>query len=387
MHLRRGSLLVVSAAAIVGLAACDSSVIAPTAPPDQPSRMIICDVEHPDCNVPPPPPIATNGRFGVDGGGLDNPNLTGAQVRRILGHAKQSGAGFVLDVIYWDFAQPTWGQFDPGYMASVDTFVTAAIDSGLTPYIKFQRSPAWARLCYAGSTDCDSTSTVDSPPHPAMFNAWKDFISGVLDRYPQVKYWGVWNEPNTGFLNYNGYANWFDAYSLLFHYAADVIQSKPGRVIVGPELGWGYSDRGLSPEAEFQNFVNQMAWRFRPQDVLSFHYYNPGNLLPGRVSLLESYATSAGLSQNEIWVTEAGDGYAAGEGSDDWYQARSVTDFYQGLLTSPTRQWTKLFKFALWNESDFELIRNADTATPTFRPAYFCYQSLARNFTLAAGCN
>ena len=390
MPLRTRSSLTMATLAVVGLAACDSQLIAPTVPAGPSTSITSCPIDNPDECLPPPPPppppITTNPKFGVVGGGLDDPHLTPTQVRRIIGHAKRSGAGFVLDVIYWDFAQPTWGQFDPVYMASVDTFVKATIDSGLTPYIKFQRSPAWARLCYAGSTDCDSTSTVDSPPHPAMFNAWKDFISAVLDRYPQVQYWGIWNEPNSGFLNHNGYANWLDAYYLLFAYAADVIQSKPGRVIVGPELGWGYSDRGLSPETEFQNFVNALSYRFRPQDVLSIHFYNSGSLLPGRISLLESYATNAGLSQNQIWVTEAGDGYAAGEGSDDLYQARSVTDFYESFLSSSIPQWTKLFKFSLWHDSSFELIRNADTSTPTFRPAFFCYQALARNLTVPSNC-
>lgn len=399
MRFRTFSSLTTAAVAILSLSACESRLIAPTAPPAHPTNMIVCPIDDPSsCDPPPPPPpsITTNPKFGLVGGGLDDPHLTSTQVRRILGHAKQSGAGFVLDVIYWDFAQPTWGQFDPSYMASVDTFVTAAIDSGLTPYIKFQHTPDWVRLC--PGPDCDPNSTVDSPPHPALFNAWQSFISDVLDRYPQVKYWGVWNEPNgfsvdtvtgdtTRFLNHNGYATWFDAYYLLFASAADVIQSKPGRVIVGPELGWGPSDRGLSPETEFANFVNALNYRFRPQDILSVHFYGPASDLATRIPVLERSATNAGLSANQIWVTEVGDGSSAAEGSDDSYQAHSVTAFYQTFLSSSVPQWTKLFKFSLWNIWEFELIRNANTASPTFRPAYFCYQALARQFTLPNGCN
>jgi len=325
--------------------------------------------------------LAANPRVGLVVAGLVDSNLSDQQVQSALQQAKQSGAQFVREVFYWDKMQPTGPSFDPTYLAAAERFVREATNAGLTPYITLQNSPPWVRAAGTNAT---------YPPSPDMWIWWRNFVSDVVNHFPQVTYWGVWNEPNdAGFLAVSSsYKDWFDEYYLLFGYAADAIQAAPGRVIAGPELGGGYSSRGLSPETEFQNFANALNYRFRPQDVLTVHFYGafPYSAwdLERRMESYNNSAAGAGLS-NQIWLTEAGWGVWE---TDDIDQALVLTRMYQKVASTSASRWTKVFKFHAWAPvENRHLVTNASSGSPTYRPAYSCLQALANGWPLPAVCS
>jgi cellulase (glycosyl hydrolase family 5) len=331
--------------------------------------------------------FASNPQVGLVVAGLVDAKLSDQQVQSALQQAKQAGAQFVREVFYWDQMQPTGPSFDPAYLAAAERFVQKAINVGLTPYITLENSPPWARHCTAdGTADCDPAY----PPASDMWIWWRNFVSDVVNHFPQVTYWGVWNEPNdVGFLKISpSYRDWFDEYYLLFAYAADAIQAAAGRVIAGPELSSGVSSRNLTPEAEFQNFVNALGYRLRPQDILTVHFYGSWPYsawdLEHRMLSYNSSAAGAGLS-NQIWLTEAGWGVWE---TDDIDQALVLTRIYRKLLSTSASRWTKVFKFHLWAPiENLQIVTNALSANPTFRPAYLCLQALANGWPLPELCN
>lgn len=335
--------------------------------------------------------FAANPKVGVVVAGLVDPNLSDTQVQNALAYARQSGAQFVREVFYWNQMQPTGPSFDPVYLAAAERFVQEAISAGLTPYITLQNSPPWVRHCTTdGDISCDPAgSNASYPPSPDMWIWWRNFVSDVVNHFPQVTYWGVWNEPNAAeFLGISpSYGNWFEEYYQLFAYAADAIHAAPGRAIAGPELASGMSSRNWTPEEEFANFVNRLNFCFWPQDILSVHFYgalpNSAQDLEQRMANYNNSAAGAVLS-NQIWLTETGWGIWE---TNDTDQARVLTRIYQQLATTSASRWTKAFKFHLWAPiEDRHLIVNALTGSPTFRPAYSCLQAFANGWPLPAVC-
>jgi hypothetical protein len=324
--------------------------------------------------------------------GLAGEGMAPTEVRRLLGYAKRAGISIIRHTVFWYEAQPTVPAFDPTYLAQLDTFVKAASDSGLIVYLNPYGSPLWARC---EDPECTGQATSPAwPPHPNHILAWNDFISGLMARYdgtvagrPRVQYWGFWNEPNTeDFLHTAGYSSWLEAYRPIFEWGVDAVR-RYGRSIAGPELAWGLSSRGLSPQTEFRNFVFGLGYWLQPQDILTTHYYGNASGLAADIPQLHNSAVEGQLGDREIWVTEMSDGDDAREGSDDIYQAQTVTSMYQAAMSTSVPQWTRSFKYDLFWDPHKQLIRDGWTPTPNPRPAYYCMQALALGSTRPSYCD
>jgi hypothetical protein len=324
---------------------------------------------------------ASADRYGVnvigltDVGGPDD-------VRRTVGVVRQGGFKWARLPFWWVHMQPTGPTFDPAVMSKYRVAVQALLDSGITPYVTLEYTPPWPRHCdYEGQRpDC----TQFHPPASDMWIWWRNFVGATLDSFPEINHWGIWNEPNIDyFLRPLPDTTWFDAYFLLYAYAADAIHARSGKIMAGPELADGTSSRGWSPEAEFSNWVSRMNYMIRPQDVITVHRYNNR---AGLVSLLQNYSNSAqaaGLA-NKVWVTEMGAGDTEW---DDGHQSRQNMQFYQAMDHDIVPRWTKTFKFHMWDDAGFglRLLNNVPSA-PSGRPAYYCLQSMARQTWEPSGC-
>ena len=381
------TIVTLGAAVALTTLGCDSNVIAPLSP--QPPALNLCPITDPSCHPTPTPTPGPNSKFGVVATGLAGEGMAPTEVRRLLGYAKRAGISIIRHTVFWYEAQPTVPAFDPSYLAQLDTFVKAAADSGIIVYLNPYGSPLWARCA---DPACTGQATTEKwPPHPNHILAWNDFISELMARYdgssghPRVTYWGFWNEPNTDFLVTTGYPSWIEAYRPIFEWGVDAAR-RYGRVVVGPELGWGPSGRGLSPETEFRNFVFGLGYWLQPQDILSTHFYGDAAGLNAAMPQLHSYAVEGQLGDREIWVTEMSDGAADREGSDDIYQAQTVTSMYQAAMATSVPQWTRSFKYDLFWDDNMKLIRDAWTPSPNPRPAYYCMEALAHNTTLPWEC-
>ena len=87
-----------------------------------------------------------------------------------------------------DIADPAW----PGYRwESVDVAVAEATARGLTPIVSINGAPNWAE----GPGRPASAPPGSWRPDPAAVGA---VARAAALRYPGVRYWQVWNEPNLG---------------------------------------------------------------------------------------------------------------------------------------------------------------------------------------------
>jgi hypothetical protein len=100
------------------------------------------------------------------------------------------GVPLVRFTIHWDQVAPqrpadATSPDDPAYdWALADSILNGLHDHGLTPVVTLLGAPAWANG--GKSANYAPTSGAD----------FADFARAVATRYPWVRYWVVWNEPN-----------------------------------------------------------------------------------------------------------------------------------------------------------------------------------------------
>ncbi len=98
---------------------------------------------------------------------------------------------WVREEFNWNIIEPSEGNFDwNGYDRIMQKYNQAEINVlGILAY-----SADWA------STAPNNIST-NRDKHPPISADWKNFVEAVVNRYPEVLHWEVWNEPNhEGFL-------------------------------------------------------------------------------------------------------------------------------------------------------------------------------------------
>lgn len=83
-------------------------------------------------------------------------------------------------VVFWDVVEPTNTTPENYNWAPVDAALEPLLAQDIEPYVLVYRSPAWA-----ASTDC-------GPLHDP--NDFVELIGALAARFPQVTYWGLYNE-------------------------------------------------------------------------------------------------------------------------------------------------------------------------------------------------
>ena len=134
----------------------------------------------------------------VDGPMFDSPAVNS---ERELQLAARIGVESIRVAVYWDVAQP----YPPGTpapagyvavdgvptsFAGFDAIVAAASRAGLRVLPVVIRPPAWAR---AAPTD------KWSPPRADAYARYASFLHALVLRYPRIRDWQVWNEPNASY--------------------------------------------------------------------------------------------------------------------------------------------------------------------------------------------
>ena len=109
---------------------------------------------------------------------------------RLLGRARATGARLVRVLVAWHVVAPTRPApgalpYDEPRMHDLDELVARAKARGMEVLFTIWGTPAWAN----GGL---------RPNHaPTDLDALRDFARGVAARYPSVRRYSVWNEPNT----------------------------------------------------------------------------------------------------------------------------------------------------------------------------------------------
>lgn len=127
---------------------------------------------------------------------------------------------------------------------------------------------------------------------PDSMRWWAAFVRAAVSRYPEIRYWSVWNEPDSpnSFLGSNPRDQTINtvasAYDSLIAYAAPWIRNNPDgqgrRYLVGPELGGGGDPVRGEP------FLQRVLTDQRPNiDVVAVHHYSDAPGAAGIVSYMK----------------------------------------------------------------------------------------------------
>lgn len=119
-----------------------------------------------------------------------------SEIRRTLQMIKDAGFGWVKQQVLWsEIEMPTKGTYidekndvDDTW-AKYDRIVNLVNEYGLNLIARLDTTPDWAR---------SGTDKIETPPDD--FDDYGDFVYDIVSRYKgRVKYYIIWNEPNTTF--------------------------------------------------------------------------------------------------------------------------------------------------------------------------------------------
>ncbi len=260
----------------------------------------------------------------------------------ILARIRGAGAKLVRIELDWNGVAPASpppgfqpaNPNDPSYhWRKADRVIDQAFAAGLEPIIDIGSPPAWAQDPSGGATDT---------PNPDQFG---QFAAAAATRYdgstpgqPRVRYWDVWNEPNSSFflspqtqvgriVSVNTYR------TMIEDFAAAVHGVLADNVVIGGELfPNGVSRGGLTAIAplEFTRMLFCLSAGPRPRrvcnvrvpvDVWSVHPYtsggpstvpaNPNNVWLSNLSALvatvreaQRLGTLVSAHPAQTWITE-----------------------------------------------------------------------------------
>jgi hypothetical protein len=213
----------------------------------------------------------------------------------VLQKVVDAGIKWVRTGAYWSAVEISKGSFD---WTQVDRVVNYADSHDLSILFVIAYTPGWA----------NSNKGFNYPPDNV--SDWENFVRITVDRYKnKVKYWNIWNEPNS--LDF--FALGKDVFvERIFLPAARVIRSTdPGAFIVGPGLA-----HLTSLNAEWYFWMKYILTQCSEYiDIVSHHIYkNEGvyyiyelleigePLIPSVQSIIEE----TGHSSKPFWITETG---------------------------------------------------------------------------------
>jgi hypothetical protein len=172
----------------------------------------------------------------------------------------------------WSDQEPEPGEYD---FSELDTIASSAAehDVDLLPILGF--TAPWA-----SSAPDDADNRNRYPPRDEMTERWQQYIKRLIERYPDIDNYEVWNEPNISFFQ-GDYKDYID---YILEPAAEVLHAHDKKV-VAPSYTVEHPDRGgdreeFSERSHWNNEINidamdrwlqyNDAWRFI--DYLSVHY-------------------------------------------------------------------------------------------------------------------
>jgi hypothetical protein len=213
-----------------------------------------------------------------------------------------AGATVIRYTVNWDYVEPKQGQFNwNGY----DPLYTSALKRGIRPILVVLGSPSWARptdlTCFPNLAHCRR------PPDTNHNQAFTDFVTTLVKRYPQAAALEVWNEPNltefwAGTLDVARYAQLVD-----LAYAA-VKQAEPSMPVLGGALN--NSEYDAPGTINYPNYLQLFLEQKPHMDALSIHDYPHAGSDPTwyeeTLDTARSNLDKAGLTTMPVWVTELG---------------------------------------------------------------------------------
>lgn len=213
----------------------------------------------------------------------------------VLDKVAEAGIKWIRTGADWSGVEYARGLFD---WSQVDRVVDYADANGLSILFVIAYTPGWANNGKGARYPADNTAD------------WENFVRRVVNRYKdKVKYWNIWNEPNSQDFFAQGKDVFMDR---VFLPAAKVIRATdPGAFIVGPELA---HLTGLNAEWYFwMKYILTNGADYI--DIVSHHIYKSEGvyyiyemleegeaLIPSVQQIIEE----SGHGSKPFWITETG---------------------------------------------------------------------------------
>ncbi len=204
--------------------------------------------------------------------------------------------------ISWSANNPSIGMYR---WANLDAWVAA--NAGKDMIYTFGLTPQWARL-YPSNPGSGADYHGECAP-PASLTYWDSYLTAIATRYPQIKYWEVWNEPND-------FRAWCGATSgshgsistlaAMSRHASSIIKAiNPAALILSPATNSWYPGNAQNGATWMTTFLANGG----VFDIFAFHGYirNPGMAEDEEpiIASIRSVMAAAGVS-TPMWDTEAG---------------------------------------------------------------------------------
>ncbi len=266
------------------------------------------------------------------------------KISRSLDLVRQMGAGWIVELFPWAYIEPRRGEFD---WAHPDDVVREANRQGLEVIARLDFVPAWVR-------------PVGSTPRllpPERYVDYASFVARFAQRYRQaVRYFVIWNEPNTSFeWGYRG-VNPAEYVELLGQASTAIHGVHPEAIVMAAGLAPTVERSDLAfndlefLQAIYDNdgaryfdalAVHSYGWKFPPEEPA-----RPDRLNFARVELYRAVMTRNGDATKPVIVTETG-----WNDSPRWTKsvhAGQRIQYTLRALQKATTEWPWLQALCLW---------------------------------------
>jgi len=212
-----------------------------------------------------------------------------------LAKAKAAGIAWIRIDVNWSVIEASQGIFT---YSEVDRVVNYAAANGLSIYASIGSTPGWANG--KKGSNYPATHVTD----------WKNFVARTISRYKnQVKYWGIWNEPNLKEFFALGKDHFVQ--KVMVPAAQTIRGVDPAAFIVGPDLS--HKTETGAEWYFWMKYILDNAGGYL--DIISHHiyedlgvYYMYELLEQGDqfIPAVKTIIQESGQENKPFWITETG---------------------------------------------------------------------------------
>ncbi|MFL5894608.1 MAG: hypothetical protein ACJ76Z_05780 [Thermoleophilaceae bacterium] len=247
-----------------------------------------------------PGPIGSNTYFGFNDNSVGLGQLTPLNSATLASQAGATASRLTFD---WRWAEASPGVWD---LSRYDNIYSRDLGRGIKPILVLAFAPQWA---WADPSYCATvTQGCRYPPGPTHLDAWRDVVTKLVTRYPQMAGLEIWNEPNLAQFWKGGIDPAY--YSQLVVEAHNAARAAGSSVpILGGALS-GYPGADTATAMNSRNFLKAMyaAGVKGSMDGISLHPYAQDVDLWRVFRVLTDTRDVRDANQDNVplWVTEIG---------------------------------------------------------------------------------
>ncbi len=147
---------------------------------------------------------------------------------------------------------------------------------------------------------------INGPIAADKFETYMDYIKQTVQRYPQITYWEVWNEPDIP----RGFCGTAQDYAHILHGAYNSIkQTNPNaHVLIAGLTGNAFSLRQNQDKSWMEELMSYSQYdALHKFDIFNFHIYgNDAAKMADTISKIKKGLADKGRADGPLWITETG---------------------------------------------------------------------------------